>query len=50
MTQSIKDYIWFIKQSQHFMKGTMHPVVIFFQSLKKGLWFVKVMRENNTNI
>jgi len=44
---SIKEYIWFLKESQKFMKGTKHPIIIFFQSLVKGFGYVKSMNDWN---
>ena len=41
--QSIKNYIWFIRASQDFMKG-YNPVVVFIQSLYKGIGFCKLMK------
>lgn len=38
----IKDYLWFIKESQMFMKG-YNPIIIFLKSLYKGIWFCKDM-------
>ena len=41
--KSIKNYIWFIKESQSYMKGH-NRIIIFFQSLYKGFGFVKLMK------
>lgn len=38
MIQVIKDYVWFIKESQSFMAGHFMPL-IFVQSLGKGFTF-----------
>lgn len=38
----IKWYLWFIKESQDYMRG-YNPIVIFFQSLYKGFGFTKDM-------
>lgn len=40
---NIKWYIWFIKQSQSYMKG-YNPIAVFIKSLYKGFGFVKTMR------
>lgn len=37
--KNIKNYLYFIKESQSFMKGCGHPVVIFLKSLFKGIRF-----------
>ena len=40
----IKNYFWFIKESQSFMKGH-NPVLIFFRSIWKGIFFCKELKE-----
>lgn len=37
-------YLWFIKESQSFMRGH-NPVVVLFQSLYKGFGFVRNINE-----
>lgn len=44
MLAVIKDYLWFIKESQKFMRGYT-PIVVFFQSLYKGIGFCKNMHQ-----
>lgn len=46
MMSVIKDYIWFIKESQSFMKGIYNPVIIFFLSLPKGIGFCRNMSKS----
>ncbi|WP_281346933.1 hypothetical protein [Weissella coleopterorum] len=38
----IKDYIWFIKESQSYMKGH-NSIVVFLKSLWLGIGFVNAM-------
>lgn len=40
----MKNYIWFIKESQKFMKGTMSKSKIFILSLYKGIGFCREMK------
>lgn len=42
--RNIKLYLWFVKESQSYMKGSMNLILVFFISLYKGLWFVKAMK------
>jgi len=42
--KSIKYYVWFIKQSQSFMKGH-NPIIVFVKSLYKGFGYVKSMNK-----
>ena len=44
MMKHIKNYIWFIRISQQYMKGH-NPVKIFFQSLRLGFFFCQDMNE-----
>ena len=44
--KTIKNYFLFIKESQSFMQGCGHPVVIFFKSLYKGIWFCMEMNKH----
>ena len=41
--KSIKYYLWFVKESQSFMKG-YNPTLVFIRSLYKGVGFVKSMK------
>ena len=41
--QDIKNYTWFVKYSQAFMKGH-NPVLIFFKSLVLGFKYCMIMR------
>lgn len=42
--KTINNYLWFIKESQSFMRGH-NPVKIFIQSLWKGIGFCRNMNE-----
>lgn len=46
MKESIKDYIWFIKESQSFMKGVQSRPRTFIESLFRGFRFCKLMNED----
>ena len=41
MIKAIKYYVGFIKESQKFMKGSMNPIRVFFESLYRGIWFTR---------
>lgn len=43
MIKNIKNYFWFLKESQLLMKGMYHPIVIFILSLGYGIDFCKLM-------
>lgn len=45
MFKTLKNYWWFIKESQSFMKGVYHPFIIFILSLIKGINFCKQMNK-----
>lgn len=36
----LNNYVWFIRESQKYMRG-YNPVVVFFLSLYKGVGFCK---------
>lgn len=40
----VKDYIWFIKESQSYMKGH-NPVLVFLKSLFLGVGFCRNMKK-----
>lgn len=42
--QTIKNYIWFIKESQSFMKGH-NPILVFLQSIWRGFGFCRNMNQ-----
>ncbi len=42
--KSIKNYIWFVRVSQDFMKGH-NPFLVFFKSLSLGFGFCKEMNK-----
>lgn len=44
MIKNIRNYLWFVKESQSFMKGH-NPVAIFFQSIFLGIGFCKEMNK-----
>lgn len=44
--KNIKNYLWFIKESQSFMEGTYSKPRIFIESLYRGFKFCKLMKES----
>ena len=47
MKRHFKNYVWFIKESQSFMKG-YNPTVIFIKSLFKGFGFCYEMNKTKS--
>lgn len=45
MIRTLRNYWWFIKESQFFMKGVYNPVIIFILSLWKGIGFCVEMNK-----
>ena len=43
--QWIKDYLWFIKESQKYMEG-YNKVIVFIKSLYKGIDFSNSMKKD----
>lgn len=44
MIKWMKDYVWFVKESQNYMSG-YNRVIVFVLSLYKGIGFCKMMRK-----
>lgn len=49
MKENIKNYTWFIKESQSYMHG-YNPVIVFFKSLWLGIGFCKDMNKSNRRV
>ena len=45
ISKAICNYVWFVKESQKFMKGSENLVVVFLKSLYKGIGFCKNMEK-----
>jgi len=47
--RNIKEYLWFIKESQDYMEGH-NKVLVFFTSLILGFGFVKSINDFKKNV
>ena len=48
--KTIKNYLWFIRTSQTFMKGSKNLIIVFFKSLYKGIHFCKLQNEWDSEV